>query len=285
MTDKQPTAFTFHKVRQECEAAAPNAWAAFLNFYSPLFLHLASLYSSDEAAQGEIWGSTLAALSRNDFEAFRATGRQSEREFLVDVRAVFIRATRETIAAGPDAQPDAVTTALGMEKVAKIMEGLPLSHQEILWFKLGGYTDATIEGMMRTTPSIARGALGRLEPDFAAAREAVSDGCLWPGEWLAFLSQAQAAKKEECPPLHQLLRIHDGQVSWYDKEPMEKRVAGCLHCLESWAALREVGYWRGAAPPVPAPKIEGWLRLLPIDARMAPATTEKKKSLLRRVFG
>jgi len=105
-----------------------------------------------------------------------------------------------------------------------------------------------------------------------------SDRCPWPRPWLALLQAARAAKQEACPHVHQFLRIHDGQVSWYDKEPVEKHVSGCRHCLEAWTALREVGYWRKAAPAITATQIEGYLSALPLPA--AP-----KKSFFQRMFG
>jgi len=98
-------------------------------------------------------------------------------------------------------------------------------------------------------------------------------------DWLAVLRQARAAKKENCPELHQILRVHDGQVSWYDKEPVERHVSGCLYCLERWTALREVGYWRRMASAVTPAQVEEWLCVLPVR------TEEKKKSFLRRVLG
>jgi hypothetical protein len=286
MTDKQPIVFTFHKIREEGEQANAGAWRAFLNFYSPLNLHLLNIYIPggailDEAAKSAIWAKTLAALTQNNFEKFRSTQRQSEREFLVDVRAMlFDEALAEVEARVSAATKDSSPTApaLDLERVGKILEGLPLMHQEVLWFKLAGYTDATIERILRTTPRVAQGALVRLDPDFAVARDLASDGGLWPRDWLALLPQARAAKKDDCPALHQLLRIHDGQVSWYDKEPVERRVAGCLHCLENWTALHEVSYWRRVAPAVPQAQIEEWLRGLPI------VVTEEKKSFLKRVF-
>ena len=136
----------------------------------------------------------------------------------------------------------------------------------MLFFKLAGYTDATIELMGRVAPRVAAKAFERLSPDFDAALNAKSDRCLWPKEWLAILQQARGAKKETCPPLHQILRVHDGQVSWYDKEPVEKHTSGCLYCLDRWTALREVNYWRRAAPAVSQKQVEEWLRVLPVRA-------------------
>jgi len=155
---------------------------------------------------------------------------------------------------------------------------LPLLHQEMFFLKLAGYTDASIERMLRMAPRVAQAAFARLEPDYAAALKLESDRCPWPRPWLALLQAARAKKQETCPQVHQFLRIHDGQVSWYDKEPVEKHVAGCRHCLEAWTALREVAYWRKAAPAITAAQIEGYLSALPLPA--AP-----KKSFFQRMFG
>src|SRR6202035_2290618 len=281
---KQPAVFTFHKIREQGEQGEAGAWRAFLEFYSPLYLHLVLLYALEGEQGSGIWEKTLGALAEGNFARFRATSRQSEREFLSDVRALLLDiAGHERPAGGRGAAPDADAApvspdapavnpdaaadnadsapvnfeklgleklgfARGLEKLWKIVAELPLLHQEMLFFKLAGYTDATLELVLRVAPRVAQASFERLSPDFAAARTLTSDRCPWPLEWLATLHAARAMKTDKCPELHQFLRIQDGQVSWYDKEPVEKHVASCLHCLEAWTALREVGYWRGAAP-------------------------------------
>ena len=74
------------------------------------------------------------------------------------------------------------------------------------------------------------------------------------------------------------MRIHDGQVSWYDKEPVEKHVSGCLRCLEAWTGLREVGYWRHVAERLSGSEVEQLLQIIPVE--QPPA---KKKSLFQRL--
>ena len=237
MTAKHATALTFHHVRMQCEKPDAESWRALLYWYSPLVVHLLGVYRGDPSA----WEQALAGLGRGDFARLKEMARQSEREFLVDLRRDVFETMRSQIgerASGTTGAP------LDLERMTKTLAGLPLLHQEILWFKLAGYTDATIEAMMRVSPKVAQASLDRFDPDLAAARELAQDHCFWPDRWPELLHEARAAKKEDCPPLRQLLRIQDGQVSWYDKEPMERRVAGCAHCLENWTALREVGYWR-----------------------------------------
>jgi hypothetical protein len=280
MAAQPTTVFTFHKVRERCEQADAEAWRAFLELYTPLGLHLLKMHLPEqETAAERLWKQALGALAADGFERFRATPRQSEREFLADVRSVLLeRAAQENAAGAAEApQPGSATNLLNLETFGKLLEGLPLLHQEMLFFKLAGYTDASIERMMRMAPRVAQAAFGRLEADYAEALKIERDRCLWPRPWLALLQDARAQKQEACPQVHQFLRIQDGQVSWYDKEPVEKHVSGCRHCLEAWAALREVGYWRQAAPPVTAQQIESCLSGLPV----APAT---KKSFFKRMF-
>jgi hypothetical protein len=289
--EKKPDLLTFHRVREQCEHADAGAWRAFLTLYGPLGLYLLGMYAPEGAASDSAFVKTLRALAENNFERFRATARQSEREFLADVRALLLDLVTEgdtrggageASVAAPEAAaaPDAASKdGLSPERLAALLDGLPLLHQEMLFFKLAGYSDGSIEKMLRVAPRVAEKSFARLSPDFAAALTAQKDRCLWPEDWLAILRQARAAKQEKCPELHQILRVHDGQVSWYDKEPVEKHVSSCLYCLERWTALREVGYWRRMASAVSAEQVEEWLRVLPVRVE------EKKKSFLRRVLG
>src|SRR5277367_4050389 len=91
MPDKQPVLFTFHKIREQCEQGDGDSWRAFLNFYGPLWLGLLTLYlPGDAETHPRVLEKLLTKLSANDFEGFRATARQSEREFLTDVRAMLL---------------------------------------------------------------------------------------------------------------------------------------------------------------------------------------------------
>jgi len=279
MPEKQPILFTFHKIREQGEQGNADAWRAFLNFYGPLYLHLLNVYlPGDGEAGSRLVEGLLAELAANNYERFRGTSRQSERTFLTEVRALLLDLAAGSSAAGAPGEVDG-QRVLDLDKLAKIVEGLPLAHQEILFLKMTGYTDATVERMLRIAPRVAEKAFERLPAACSGGQQLEQDRCPWSAEWLGVLREARAAKKENCPEPHQLLRIQDGQVSWYDKEPAEKHVAGCLHCLENWAALREVSYWRRAAEPISAAQVERFMRALPVAAA-APT-----KPFLKRVFG
>jgi hypothetical protein len=272
----EPVLFTFHKIRTQTEQGKAEAWRALLGFYAPALVRLLEIHGAMPALQAfPVMKTMLAELTANGFERLRATSRQSEREFLGDLRALLLGAALEFIASQNSETP--ANAAFESEKIAKLLDGLPLLHKEMLFFRLAGYTENTIEGVLRISPRVAEKAFERLVDEYQPARQAEQDRCPWPAAWLAFLKQARGLKTEHCTPAHEIMRIHDGQVSWYEKEPVEKHVSECLHCLEAWTGLREVGYWRRTADSLASSEIEQLLEVVPVEK--GPA----KKSLFQRL--
>ena len=273
----EPVLYTFHKIREQSEKGTGEAWRALLEFYGPVFFRLLEIQAAMPRREAPpVVKKMLAELTRNDFERLRATARQSEREFLGDLRALLLEVANDATASRKTEIPERGT--FEPEKIGKLLDGLPLLHKEMLFFKLAGYTDETVEHIMRLSPRVAEKAFERLVEEYSAARQNEKDRCAWPAAWLSFLKQVRGMKTENCTPAHEMVRIHDGQVSWYDKEPVEKHVSGCLRCLEAWTGLREVGYWRRAADQLSRGEIDDFLEAVPVEK--APA---KKKSLFARL--
>ena len=272
----EPVVFTFHKIRGETEQGKAEAWRALVDFYGPVFFRLLEVHAAIPSREAPpVVKKMLAELAANGFERLRATSRQSEREFLGDLRALLLEVALD-FTASKNSQMVA-EAAFAPEKISKLLDDLPLLHKEMLFFKLEGYSENTIERLMRVSPRMAEKAFERLAGEYEAARQTERDRCPWPAAWLAFLKQARALKSEKCTPAHEIVRIHDGQVSWYDKEPVEKHVSACLNCMNVWTGLREVGVWRFEAEPLSASQISELLEALPVEKMPA------KKSLFQRL--
>ena len=271
----EPVLYTFHKIREQTEHGKAEAWRAWLDFYAPVLVRLLEIHGAIEPREtSSTVRKMVAELTANGFARLRATSRQSEREFLGDLRALLLETALE--AAPPENPQRPASGAFEPEKIAKLLDGLPLLHKEMLFFKLAGYTENSLERVMRLSPRVAEKAFERLAEEYDAARRAEQDRCPWPAAWLAFLKQVRSLKTENCIPAHEMVRIHDGQVSWYEKEPVEKHVSGCLRCLEAWTALREVGYWRRAAERLSASEAARLLEVIPVEE------PPQKKSLFDR---
>ena len=272
----QPVLYIFQKIREQSEQAHAGAWRALLELYGPTLIRMLEIHAAMSRREALLAvQETMSALCGNRFERLRATSRQSEREFLGDLRALLLDRAHPSTSLQASAGP---AGGFAAENVTKLLDGLPLLHQEMLFFKLGGYAESTIETILRLSPRVAERAFERLAGEYQEARRNQRDRCPWPSAWLALLKQARGLKTENCPPAHDMVRIHDGQVSWYDKEPVEKHVSGCLHCLQAWAGLREVGYWRRSAEPLSPSELDQLLEVIPVQK--APA---KKKSFFTRL--
>ena len=252
----------FHTILPGCEEGNPEAWRAFLADYTPAALHFLSVYTFwAPDARWEGWRDALRTLCANECATLRAFSHQSEREFLVGLRAFLQDWAAPKLASSPDtAEPSAPT----VQTVGALLRGLPLLHQEIAYLTLAGYSQATLEKILRTTPAVAEEGWGRLRASYPAVLERNDDRCLWPSAWIGICKAARADEQKDCTPLRQLIRILDGQASWYDKSPAETHRTRCLHCLELWTALLEVVAWDRMRQPWPAEKIEPLLAALPL---------------------
>lgn len=268
---------TFHNILAGCEAGERESWQTFVSEYTPIIFRLADIYVPlGPEARTALWRQTLESLAGNGFERLRTFDHQAEREFLADLRNFLLEQAAPNLDRTRDIDGAPTPTP---EVVGALLNGLPLLHQEILFLKLAGYSDRTIEKMLRIAPSMAAQGLERLQAHHGMILKKELDVCLWPAAWLDFLRHARAAKSEACPPLRQFVRIQDGQTSWGDKEPLERHMTDCVHCLERWTTLRELVYWRRDAEHRSREETDELISNLPLQAGT------KKRSFLKRVLG
>jgi hypothetical protein len=246
---------TFQTFSPGCTKGDPDSWQAFLASYMPIVFRLLEAYSPqmDSAARGAFWKKSLAALAADDFKRLREFDQQAEREFLVDLKAFVLECVLQDqgIGTGP--------SVISSEAVQNHLAGRPIAHQEILWLSWGGYSPAALEKVLVVPRSLVAKAL-----ETPAGQPAFSPAASGMVEWLKFVRDVRAARTEHCAPRRIFVRIMDGQISWYDKTPAEKHMAGCLTCLESWASLREADSLRRETSPLSAAQVAEYMELLPL---------------------
>jgi len=260
-----------------CEEGNIEAWKAFLADYTPAALHFLGVYSPWEPdTLLDCWRDALRGLTANGCAALKGLSHQSEREFLVGLRALLQELAATNLESSDDAADPPAPT---IQALSALLSGLPLVHQEIAFLALAGYSQATLEKILRITPAVASEGLARLRTGYARVLERSEDRCLWPSAWTGICQVARADEKKDCTALRQLIRILDGQASWYEKTPAEEHRAKCLHCLELWTALLEVVAWDRTrvrwTPDQIGPLI--------VDIPVQPASG--RKSLFDRLFG
>ena len=244
-----------------CEKGDAEAWRTFLSHYTPVVFRLLAVYAPqlDGDAGKSLWREVLQALVADDYNRLRGFDHQAEREFLMDLKWFVLELAfqehRGTDAEAPHSP----------ESVRSRLDGRPIAHQEIILLALSGYSAAAIEKVLVVPGTLVATAL-------APAAE--------PLDWLGILPGIRAARKPDCPPRRVFVRILDGQASWYDKTPADQHLISCLHCLETWASLREADFLRRDTAPLAGPDVEAYLPALSLAA--APAARSWTARLLGR---
>jgi hypothetical protein len=268
---------TLYKILPGCEEGSPEAWKAFLVNYTPSALQVFKVYSPWPIETSlEHWCDALRELSANDFAALKGFSHLSERDFLVGLRAFLLDRAAGVLSPAQDAAEPPAPTA---ETLAVLLAGLPLVHQEIMFLSLAGYSQKSIENVLRTSPTVAEEGLARLQSGYAAIIERGEDRCLWPAAWVSLGKTVRADEKKDCTPLRQLIRILDGQASWYDKSPAETHRSQCLYCLERWTSLLEVASWERANQTWPEENLAPLLAVIPLKQE------QRKASFFARMLG
>ena len=268
---------TLYKILPGCEEGNPEAWRAFLGNYTPTALEIFKVYTpwSPDVSRNE-WKEALLALSANDCAALRGLSHLSEREFLVGLRAFLLDRAFAKLDPAQDAkEPPAPTT----ETLTTLLSGLAVVHQEMAFLTLAGYSIKAIENILRISPRVAEEGLASLRETFGLGSRQSENRCSWPSAWIAIGKAARASETKDCTPLRQLIRVLDGQASWYDKSPAEVHRSKCLRCLELWTAMLEVVSWERTRQPWPEDKIVALLSAIPLKAE------KRKPSLFARMLG
>jgi len=275
MTSKS---LTFQKCLPLCEAGDREAWVYLLRNYAPLAFRVLDFYlpplRGDE--QRHFFQEALASLAANQYDRLRTFDHLSEREFLMDLRTFLLELGAARLGNSPE-PPDA--PRLTPDSLAAMFQNLPFAHQEVVFLKLAGYSDATAEKIAGVPPSIAAKALEKLAAQYGPILRQDGDSCPWPAQWLGFIRQARTSRTPECIARRLMVRIVDGQISWYDKSPAEAHLSRCLNCMESWIALREINFLRKVAMPLAPAEVDEFLSAISLAAPAAHG------SFLRRWFG
>jgi hypothetical protein len=202
----------------------------------------------------------LQALTADCCARLRDLDHQAEREFLIDLkRFVLDRATHPLGAFGEESDASLPT----IDTLQKLVQSLPLVHQEIVLLKLAGYPAATLEKILFVPASLIQAAIAPVANALALSADRGTESRPVPNAWLDVLREVRAARKPDCPSHRLFVRILDGQISWYEKTPVEEHMAKCLPCLDYWTSLREIDYLRRDTSPLPPREVDALISSLP----------------------
>ena len=268
---------TFGNTIQGCREGDGEAWRTLVAQYTPIVTGTVKAYSADTGRVERAWRSVLTTLADHDFAKLKELDAQSDREFFTVLRSSLLEELAHGLEDG--SHPSSWNTPEALETLSRLMKEFPLAHQNIAFLGLTGHPEPVIEGIIRISPGIAKSSVDRLNAEFYADFRQSIAAVEWQAAWLSLISQIHAIQTPDCVPVRRLIRILDGQFGWSEKEPIERHLAVCLHCLEAWVGLQEITYWMRRGTSLAPDQVEKLVANLPVKTK-----SRQRTSFLKRAF-
>jgi hypothetical protein len=261
---------TIFSLAEDCLRGERLGWEEFVRDYSAFTHDLLTHYFpalAPEIADHVIEVFRRARAGDNSF--FRDLKFANEREFAVAFRDL-VFAYGRAAARLPEPQ-------VSLDQVREVMKDLPVVEQQMLWLYMRGFHADRIAPMLMNAEATAR----KVE-QIAAERvrsvvpSAYDDALVLSAR--ALMQQAEQRRIDQCLPLKTFNNLVNGQLTWRERDAVEKHIGSCFYCLDHFTTFQEIIRMlkdRQPAPPAEVDRVTANLDL--------PKKT--KKGLLSRVLG
>lgn len=258
----------YHTMISGCQNGEREAWGEFARRYSPYAIFILE-HSFPELAQ-EISGHLnriFAQTREGDF--FSAFQGRREREFLMHFRrqvwdyGLSMTAVSET--------------PMDRELLEKITDGFSMTQQQILWMNLQGVAAPTAAAILLVDATTVAEVLQKANINLRALLDRWSAGTL-AESGRSLVRAARSWSGSDCLSDNVFGKMIDGQMSWQDREKIERHVRSCFYCVDRVTACREVVYCLRKLPLAEERDVSRILAAVGIHAN------EKKKGLLSKLF-
>ncbi len=245
---------------RDCRAGLPEGWSYFLTQYVPAIRGFLAHYFPERAGDGALIERVLVKLRAPGSSLFQSLDPAPERAFVAELRQHVLGAVEaDRASAAPE-------VSIEIEALGAALEPLTLTEKLVVWFETMRYGDQDTGRMLRMSAETA----GKIR---ARGAELVRGGVdAWRSTLLAdngaLLGRAAGGMAgKDCLPAKTFFDVIDGRATWRGRDEMERHVKGCWHCLDHYCRLLEVVDVLRGAKPLPEAEVEGYKRLLGIEAR------------------
>ena len=257
----------------QCLEGQPSGWKQFVSEYLPFAAAVLDRHFPRLAARrSELLREVLLRGRDENARFFRDYSGHNDREFLVHLHEHVLGVGDEQ--EGPAPAPE---IPLAWDVFDRSLTGLSALERQIAWMFVLSPTNDDTDQILH----LDRKAVAAL---LARAQEALRAACdRWNPEMLAqnrhmLAQEARARRTTECPVPKVFLRALDGQITWRDREELDRHLAGCWHCVHQFCRFREILFLSRRVHPLPEPETEAYLKVLGIETR----PPSRWKRLLRK---
>jgi len=245
---------------RDCRAGLPEGWSYFLTQYVPVIRGFLSHYFPERAGDRALIERVLVKLRAPASSLFELLDPAPERAFVAELRQHVLGAVEADHAS---AAPE---VTIEIETLGAALEPLTLTEKQVVWFETMRYGDQETGRMLRMSAETAGKIRTRGAELVRGSVDAWRSTLLADNGALLGQSVGRMATKD-CLPAKTFFDVIDGRATWRGRDEMERHVKGCWHCMDHYCRLLEVVDALRGAKPLGEAEVEGYKRLLGIEAR------------------
>lgn len=251
--------YTCYEMIRDCRAGRSEGWSYFLTQYVPVIRGFLAHYFPDRGSDRKLIERVLMKLREPGSSLFQSLDPAPERAFVAKLRQHVLRAVEADAAS---AEPE---VSIEIESLGTALEPLTMTERLVVWFETMRYGEVDAGRMLRMSAETA----GKIQARGAELVRGSVDA--WRSTLLAdngpLLGRAATAlSTKDCLPPKAFFDVIDGRTTWRGREEMERHVKDCWHCLDHYCRLLEVVDVLRGSKPLPEGEVEGYRRLLGIEA-------------------
>lgn len=262
--------FSFHKMQEACRADEPAAWLHFIRSYAPLAKQLLRHYFPEQEQRALL--AAVFRAARDQGRAWQGFAGAGEKEFVLHFRNFVLAQGRAARGGSPE-------TPVTPEAFWKVLQEFPPLQRELLALAFHRYAPEELSALLKFETESAAAVVAQAREKLGAERGTA----LAPGlDHDALFVALEKQRTELCVPDRVYARLVDGQVTWREREEIDRHLENCLYCLNRFAEFREAAHFfhqLAAAEEAVVGELAAAMGL------PAPAVLKKKPGWWQRLLG
>lgn len=236
--------FSFHSMQRACQAGEPAAWLHFLKSYAPLAHQLLRHYFPEQE-QRALLAQVFREARGEQARLWRSFTGAGEKEFVLHFRGFVMEQGRAARGASPE-------TPLTPENFWEVLKEFPPLQREMLSLAFHRYSPEELSAFLKFEPETVVTVVSQARRKLEAQLGSAAGGDLERRDHDALFAALDCQRGDKCMPVKTYVRFVDGQLTWREREDVERHLESCFYCLNRFAEFREVTHFFHVLPPADA---------------------------------
>ena len=266
--------FSFHRMHQACRADEPAAWLHFLKNYAPLARQLLRHYFPEQEQRG-LLALAFREARADEAQVWRSFAGAGEKEFVLHFRYFLLAQGRAVRGGSPE-------TPLTPENFWAVLQEFPSLQREMLTLIFHHYAPEELSAFLKFEPETIVAVVAQAREKLAAKLGPAAGPDLERRDHDALFAAVEKQRGDQCVADKTYVRFVDGQLTWREREEVERHLESCFYCLNRFAEFHEATHFFHVLPPADGAVVAELAAALGLPVQAPP---KKKLPWWQRLLG